>query len=70
MGIDFDYPPLRLNISDIKGDPVYSKTYDLDIHLNALEIVEEIVNIIEDCVADSKIEKSKIAGIGLGIPEP
>ena len=68
MGIDFDYPPLRLNISDIKGNPVYSKTYELSTRLNAMEIVEKIINIIEECVADSKIDKSKIAGIGLGIP--
>ena len=68
IGIDFDYPPLRLNISNIKGMPVYSKVCELDISLNAFEIADTIVDIIDQSIIEAKIEKSKIVGIGLGIP--
>ena len=68
VGIDFDYPPLRLNISNIKGMPVYSKVCELDTSLNALEIADAIADIINQSIGEANIEKSKIIGVGLGIP--
>jgi predicted NBD/HSP70 family sugar kinase len=68
IGIDFDYPPLRLNISNIKGIPVYSKVCELDTDLDAHQIADAIVDIIDESITQANIEKSKIIGIGLGIP--
>jgi predicted NBD/HSP70 family sugar kinase len=68
IGIDFDYPPLRLNISNIKGIPVYSKVCELDTDLDANQIADAIVDIIDESITQANIEKSKIIGVGLGIP--
>ena len=68
VGIDFDYPPLRLSISNIKGQPVYSRVCDLDTSLNALEIADTIAGIIDESIAKADIDKSTVIGVGLGIP--
>lgn len=68
IGIDFDYPPLRLNISNIKGMPVYSRVCELDSSLDALKVADAIVDIINESIAEANIDVSKIIGVGLGIP--
>jgi N-acetylglucosamine repressor len=68
IGIDFDYPPLRLNISDIKGKAVYSKVCEIDTGLNAYDVAGNIADLINESVNDAQIEVKKIIGVGLGIP--
>jgi predicted NBD/HSP70 family sugar kinase len=68
IGIDMDYPPIRLMISNLKGEKVYSRKWELHYGVDIPQIVESIVHHIEESIRESGIDRQAIIGVGLGMP--
>jgi len=68
IGIDFEFPPMRLMISDIKGNPIYTRKWVHNSSDQVDKILDEIIRNINESIEESSIEKKDILGIGIGMP--
>ncbi len=68
VGIDFEFPIIRMAIANMKGDIRAAKTlnYDIDIEKDAL--MEDLLRELDQFIADSGVEKALIDGVGIGLP--
>lgn len=67
MGIDFEFPPIRIVISNLKGDIVYSNKWEKEPRDFILDITDSILDEIEKGINKLQITKEQILGIGMGI---
>ena len=68
MGIDFDGPPVRLAISNLNGEPIYTSYWEIDLEDSIENIFNTIIENINKAIIETGIEISKILGLGLGLP--
>ena len=67
MGIDFEFPTVRMAISDLEGELLFSSTekYPVDAHKD--EVLKLLCDQIEALLVQSEIDRGLLLGIGLGI---
>jgi predicted NBD/HSP70 family sugar kinase len=68
IGIDFEFPPVRLVISDLMGNAVLSRNWECRFDMNQKEIIDILVDNIRIAITSLNITAKNIIGIGLGIP--
>ena len=68
IGIDFEFPPMRLMISDLMGNSVFNMNWECRFDMNKQEIIDILVDNIRQAMASLDITAKNIIGIGLGIP--
>jgi predicted NBD/HSP70 family sugar kinase len=68
MGINLDYPPIYLSISDLCGVIIYTCNEVYDPAMPAEEVLENMIALIESSIAKAGIDRHKLIGLGLGIP--
>lgn len=68
IGIDFEYPVSRVAISDMKGIIRFSSRRKYKRELTAKEAIEQLLLQINELIHESKIERDKFLGLGLGMP--
>ena len=68
IGIDFEFPPMRLMISDLMGNPVFNINWECRFDMSKQEIIDTLVDNIRHAMTSLDITAKNIIGIGLGIP--
>lgn len=68
VGIDFDFPPVRLALSNLKGELIYSREWVLDSQEEIPQIISSLIDNIHSSLSEAKIDKKDVIGIGLGLP--
>lgn len=68
IGIDFEFPPMHLIISDLMGNPVININWECRFEMSKQEIIGTLINNIRHAIASLNITTKNIIGIGLGVP--
>lgn len=68
IGVDFEFPISRVAISDMKGIIKHSSKKIFNSDLTAEDVWVQLHQQIEELITESRIEKDKFLGIGLGMP--
>jgi predicted NBD/HSP70 family sugar kinase len=68
IGVDFEFPPMRLAVIDLQGNVRLSKTWDCSYSMDKETIIERLVEAIRASVLSMNLTLDNIVGIGLGIP--
>lgn len=68
VGIDFEFPILRVAVSNLRGQIVESSKKELASGLPAEEAISSMIAQVNEVVEKTEIEREKILGIGLGMP--
>jgi len=67
IGIDLEFPPMRIVFTDIKGNIVYSYEWEHDYSDKIQDIIEMILSQIEKGIKELNIPRESIIGVGMGI---
>jgi N-acetylglucosamine repressor len=68
LGIDSEFPTIRMAISDLKGNIIHNIQWRFPLDVTTSTAIESLMGNIEKLITDSKVEKEKIMGIGIGLP--
>jgi glucokinase-like ROK family protein len=71
IGIHLSISRIRVAILDLEGNlyAQYEKVTHQDI-LQTNAIIDQLITCLEEAIKDSKLDRGKILGIGMGIPGP
>ena len=67
VGIDFEFPKMRLALSNVKKEIIASRTVKFHVDEEAQNVLIRLLEEIEALIRQSDVEREKIVGIGLGI---
>lgn len=67
VGIDFEFPKVRIVIADLKGGICSHKTIEYPLEIRSSEVLADLPKEIEEFISDSGIDRKQIAGVGLGL---
>jgi predicted NBD/HSP70 family sugar kinase len=67
IGIDFEFPPIRIAISNFKGKLILYTQIDVDSNLSKDDILLTMLNEVEALIKQSGIPLDKFIGVGVGI---
>lgn len=68
VGIDFEFPPMHVVISDIKGNTRFYKKWEQQYDDSEEDVLANIVTAVREGMEKLEIDKEDIIGAGLGIP--
>ena len=68
VGIDFEFPISRIAVGDAKGGIKYSTEITFPPNLSHDKVMERLLQQINEVIDNSGIEKSRLLGIGMGMP--
>ena len=68
IGIDFEFPPIRLVVTDLSGAVCYQKNWESSFDTKKDDIIESLVANIQLALDTLHLTTDSIIGIGLGIP--
>lgn len=68
MGIDLEFPTLRMAISDLEGEMICSSIRRYPPDSDKDMVLSLLLKQIEDMVSESKIDTEKLLGVGIGVP--
>lgn len=68
IGIDFEFPPVRLVVTDLSGTIRYQKNWDSSFDTEKGDIIQSLIQNIQLSMDTLHITIDNIIGIGLGIP--
>ena len=68
VGVDLEYPPVRVAFSDLREKVLYSQEWDCLPGETMEDIEENLVNAIREGMRRLNIATENLIGIGLGIP--
>ena len=68
IGIDFEFPPMRLCVSDLAGQIRYEKQWVCLPDLPRAAILERLFEEMETAMSVTHITLANVIGIGVGIP--
>ena len=68
VGIDFEYTPLRVAISDLKENLLFSRVWVSERTKTIDEIVADLVKAVQEGMEALSITTENLIGVGLGIP--
>lgn len=67
VGIDFEFPQMRLALSNVKKEIIAVREVKFHLEEEAQSVLATLLEEIEALIRQSGVERKKIAGIGLGI---
>lgn len=68
IGIDFEFPPIHLVITDLSGAIRCEKNWNCSYSMDKEDIIQLMIKNIRQAMDDLQITYDNIIGIGLGIP--
>ncbi len=68
IGIDFEFPPMRLCITDLTGHICFERQWICSPDLSRSAIIDRLCTEIETAMAAMSLTMDNIIGIGVGIP--
>ncbi|RXZ81053.1 ROK family transcriptional regulator [Paenibacillaceae bacterium] len=67
IGIDFEFPPIRMAISNLKGKVVHKKSIVVEKHFSRTQIIDFMFKELESMIEESAISQEQLIGIGIGL---
>ena len=68
IGIDFEFPPVHLVVTDLSGAIRYQQNWNCNFDMQKSEIIQFLVDGIQQAMDDLHLSFENIICIGLGIP--
>lgn len=68
IGIDFEFPPIHLVVTDLSGTIRYQKNWDSSFDTEKEDIIQSLIQNIQLAMDTLQISIDNIIGIGIGIP--
>jgi predicted NBD/HSP70 family sugar kinase len=68
MGIDMEFPTVRMAVSDLDGNLVCSSSYRYPPDSDKDQVLSLLLSQVEELLLESQIDLEKLLGIGVGIP--
>ncbi|MDC7232752.1 MAG: ROK family protein [Spirochaetales bacterium] len=68
IGIDFDFAPVRLAVSNLKGEIIYNREWRVEGDWDVPDIVNSVIKNIQESLMECNLESDSVIGIGLGLP--
>lgn len=68
IGIEFEFPRVRMVIADLNHEPVISSDFSFSLDDDQELVVHKLVNEISDLIGRSGCPKETFLGVGLGLP--
>lgn len=68
IGIDFEFPPVHLVVTDLSGTPRYHKNWQCSFDMKKEDIIDLLIHGIQEAIDALSLQQENIIGIGLGIP--
>lgn len=68
IGIDFEFPPIHLVVTDLSGKPCYVKNQICSFDTKKADIIALLISSIQEAIDALSLRQENIIGIGLGIP--
>ncbi len=67
VGIDFEFPNVRLAVANVKNEAVHGRNVSFELSDPAGLVLQRLLEEVECLIAESGVDRTKIAGIGMGI---
>jgi predicted NBD/HSP70 family sugar kinase len=68
IGVDLDFPPVSLAISDLAGKEIFHDYWEMLPESDIKHVVSSIIDHIENALKQMKLNRKNCLGIGIGIP--
>lgn len=68
VGLDISGAMIKCIIMNLRGNVVFRRTWDKSGVQKGPDFTPQIISFIETTVEESKIERGKLSGIGIGVP--
>ena len=68
VGVDFEFPPIRVVFSDLKGNIVFSKRWEQSYADSMEDVSHAILSAIREGLESLGISAGNVIGAGIGIP--
>jgi predicted NBD/HSP70 family sugar kinase len=66
VGVHIGVGIFRVAIANLRAEILHNQTHSFDITVPALKILDQIILSVEDTIASSQVERSRILGVGVG----
>lgn len=66
VGVHIGIGVFRVAIVNLRAEILHNQTHSFDISLPALKVLDQIIFSVEDTIASSQVERSRILGVGVG----
>src|SRR5215207_8497996 len=70
LGIDFGHSHVRVAVSDLSSNILAERGAPMDIDHAAHEGLDVALELIGEVLAEADVERSRLIGAGLGLPDP
>ena len=70
VGIDFGHSHVGVAVANIGHDVLAERRCDLDVSHNARAALETAARMVEEVLAEARVERKSVIGAGIGIPGP
>lgn len=68
VGIDFEFPEIRMAICDLEYRVLCTSKEICDINMDKAQTIERLIKQLETLIDQAGIEQRKLIGIGIGLP--
>lgn len=70
LGIDFGHTHLRVAVADLSSRVLAERHRELDVDRDSGDALDAAVELVGEVLAEAAIERSRILGVGVGLPGP
>jgi predicted NBD/HSP70 family sugar kinase len=70
VGIDFGHSHVGVAVADIGHNVLAERRCDLDVSHNAARALDTATRMVDEVLAEAKVERRSVIGAGIGIPGP
>jgi predicted NBD/HSP70 family sugar kinase len=70
VGIDFGHSHVQVAVADIAHNVLAERRCDLDVNHHAREALDTSASMVDEVLAEARVERKSVVGAGIGIPGP
>ena len=70
IGIDFGHSHVQVAIADLARNILAERRCELDVNHRAYEALDTSVGLATEALAEARVDRSAVVGVGIGIPGP
>lgn len=68
MGVDLEFPSVSISITNLEYECILQRKLKIDVARGFRELIQELLDAIENVLADSGIPRDRFLGVCIGIP--